>query len=74
MRVISGTARNKPLLSVEGLDTRPTIDRVKEGIFSSIQFIIPGATVLDLFSGTGQMGIEALSKVWRVCGPRAKSN
>ncbi|MBQ7816666.1 MAG: 16S rRNA (guanine(966)-N(2))-methyltransferase RsmD [Oscillospiraceae bacterium] len=62
MRVISGTARNKPLLSVEGLDTRPTIDRVKEGIFSSIQFIIPGATVLDLFSGTGQMGIEALSR------------
>ena len=62
MRVISGTARNKPLLSVEGMDTRPTIDRVKEGVFSSIQFIIPGARVLDLFSGTGQMGIEALSR------------
>jgi len=62
MRVISGSARNKPLLSVEGLDTRPTIDRVKEGIFSSIQFIIPGAKVLDLFAGTGQMGIEALSR------------
>ena len=62
MRVISGSARNKPLLAVEGLDTRPTIDRVKEGIFSSIQFIIPGARVLDLFSGTGQMGIEALSR------------
>ena len=62
MRVISGTARNKPLLSVEGMDTRPTIDRVKEGVFSSIQFIIPGAKVLDLFSGTGQMGIECLSR------------
>jgi 16S rRNA (guanine(966)-N(2))-methyltransferase RsmD len=62
MRVISGSARNKPLLSVEGMDTRPTIDRVKEGIFSSIQFIIPGAKILDLFSGTGQMGIEALSR------------
>jgi 16S rRNA (guanine(966)-N(2))-methyltransferase RsmD len=62
MRVISGTARNKPLLSVEGMDTRPTIDRVKEGVFSSIQFIVPGAKVLDLFSGTGQMGIECLSR------------
>ena len=62
MRVISGTARNKPLLSVEGMDTRPTIDRVKEGVYSSIQFIVPGARVLDLFSGTGQMGIEALSR------------
>lgn len=62
MRVISGTARNKPLLAVEGMDTRPTIDRVKEGVFSSIQFIIPGAKVLDLFSGTGQMGIECLSR------------
>jgi len=67
MRVISGSARNKPLLSVEGLDTRPTIDRVKEGIFSSIQFIIPGAKVLDLFAGTGQMGIEALSRGANFC-------
>ncbi len=62
MRVISGSARNKPLLAVEGMDTRPTIDRVKEGIFSSVQFAVPGARVLDLFSGTGQMGIEALSR------------
>lgn len=62
MRVISGTARNKPLLAVEGMDTRPTIDRVKEGVFSSIQFMVPGANVLDLFAGTGQMGIECLSR------------
>ena len=62
MRVVSGSARNKPLLAVEGMKTRPTIDRVKEGIFSSIQFMVPGAKVLDLFSGTGQMGIEALSR------------
>ena len=67
MRVISGTARNKPLLSVEGMDTRPTIDRVKEGIFSSIQFLVPGAKVLDLFSGTGQMGIECLSRGAEKC-------
>ncbi len=67
MRVISGSARNKPLLSVEGMDTRPTIDRVKEGIFSSVQFLIPGAKVLDLFSGTGQMGIEALSRGANFC-------
>ena len=46
MRVISGTARGTKLESLEGLSTRPTIDRVKEGIFSSIQFIIPGARVL----------------------------
>ncbi len=62
MRVISGTARGKNLLALEGLSTRPTIDRVKEGIFSSIQFAIPGAKVLDLFAGSGQMGIECLSR------------
>ena len=62
MRVISGDARGTKLEALEGMETRPTIDRVKEGIFSSIQFIIPGAKVLDLFAGTGQMGIEALSR------------
>lgn len=62
MRVISGSARNKPLIAVEGMETRPTIDRVKEAVFSSVQFVLPGAKVLDLFSGTGQMGIEALSR------------
>ena len=62
MRVISGTARGVALKTPEGLDTRPTIDRVKEALFSIIHFDIPGAEVLDLFAGTGQLGIEALSR------------
>lgn len=62
MRIISGTARGTKLATLEGLSTRPTIDRVKEGIFSSIQFVVPGAKVLDLFAGSGQMGLEALSR------------
>lgn len=62
MRVITGTARGRRLKEPLGLETRPTADRVKEGIFSSIQFEIEGRRVLDLFGGTGQMGIEALSR------------
>ncbi len=62
MRVISGTAKGRKLISVSGMDTRPTTDRVKESIFNIIQFDIEGARVLDLFAGTGQMGIEALSR------------
>lgn len=62
MRVISGSARGKQLLSVPGMSTRPTTDRVKESIFNIVQFSVPGAKVLDLFAGTGQMGIEALSR------------
>ncbi len=62
MKVISGTAKGKVLKTLEGLTTRPTIARVKEGIFSSIQFLVPGARVLDLYAGSGQMGIEALSR------------
>ena len=62
MRVITGTARGRRLKEPVGMETRPTTDRVKEGIFSSIQFEIEGRRVLDLFGGTGQMGIEALSR------------
>ena len=62
MRVITGTARGRKLKEPAGMETRPTTDRVKEGIFSSIQFELEGRRVLDLFGGTGQMGIEALSR------------
>ena len=62
MRVITGTARGRRLLELEGLETRPTTDRVKEGVFSALQFDIEGRRVLDLFAGTGQMGIECLSR------------
>ncbi len=62
MRVITGTAKGIHLKTLEGLDVRPTTDRVKEGMFSSIQFDIAGSVVLDLFAGSGQLGIEALSR------------
>lgn len=62
MRVISGTARGRKLRTLEGNDVRPTTEKVKEAIFSSIQFELPGAVVLDLFAGSGQLGIEALSR------------
>ena len=62
MRVITGKARGVQLKTPEGLTTRPTADRVKEALFSIINFDIPGARVLDLFGGTGQLGIEALSR------------
>ena len=62
MRVITGTARGVTLKTPQGMQTRPTTDRVKEALFSIIQFEIPGARVLDLFGGTGQLGIEALSR------------
>jgi 16S rRNA (guanine(966)-N(2))-methyltransferase RsmD len=62
MRVITGTKRGRKLRTPEGLDVRPTTDKVKESIFSIVQFAVPGAVVLDLFAGTGQLGIEALSR------------
>ena len=62
MRVITGTARGRRLNELKGSDTRPTTDRVKEGMFNIIQFDIEGRRVLDLFAGTGQLGIECLSR------------
>jgi len=67
MRVISGTARGLKLVAPEGLDTRPTTDRVKESIFNIIQSYIPCENVLDLFAGSGALGIEALSRGCRKC-------
>jgi 16S rRNA (guanine(966)-N(2))-methyltransferase RsmD len=62
MRVIAGEAKGISLATPDGMLTRPTADRVKEALFSIIQFDLPGAKVLDLFGGTGQLGIEALSR------------
>lgn len=62
MRVISGTARGKKLNTLSGLNTRPTLDRVKEAVFSIIQFDLEDKNVLDLFSGSGALAIEALSR------------
>lgn len=62
MRVITGTAKGRRLKTLEGTDIRPTTDKVKEAVFSSIQFDIEGRKVLDLFAGSGQLGIEALSR------------
>jgi 16S rRNA (guanine(966)-N(2))-methyltransferase RsmD len=62
MRVITGTARGRKLKAPKGIDVRPTSESVKEAIFSAIQFEIDGAVAADLFAGTGQLGIEALSR------------
>ena len=62
MRVITGSARGRRLKELEGLETRPTTDRVKEGLFNILQCDIEGRRVLDLFAGTGQLGIECLSR------------
>lgn len=67
MRVITGSAKGRRLEELPGLDTRPTAARVKEGLFSAIQFDIEGRRVLDLFAGTGQLGIECLSRGAAFC-------
>ena len=62
MRVITGSARGRRLITLEGSDVRPTTDKVKEALFSIVQFELEGRRVLDLFAGSGQLGIEALSR------------
>lgn len=62
MRIISGTMRGTKLFTLEGLNTRPTLDRVKEALFSKINFNLEEAIVLDLFSGSGALAIESLSR------------
>ena len=67
MRVITGKARGIQLKTPQGQQTRPTADRVKEAMFSIVHFDVPGARVLDLFGGTGQLGIEAISRGAKHC-------
>ncbi len=62
MRVITGIARGKRLVTPAGRDVRPTSEKVKEALFSALQFDIEGRRILDLFAGSGQLGIEALSR------------
>lgn len=62
MRVIAGKAKRLPLKTIEGLDTRPTTDRIKETLFNMLQDEIPGCRFLDLFAGSGGIGIEAISR------------
>lgn len=62
MRIIAGEKRGLKLVTRDGLETRPTADRVKEAIFGRLQFELQGACVLDLFAGSGALGIEALSR------------
>ena len=63
MRVIAGSARSLPLKTLEGMDTRPTTDRIKETLFNMIQSEIPGCRFLDLYAGSGAIAIEALSRL-----------
>ena len=62
MRIVAGTARGRKLNTPTGMEIRPTTDKVKEAMFSILQFDLPGRKVLDLFAGTGQLGLEALSR------------
>ncbi len=67
MRVITGTLKGRRLLTLEGRDVRPTPDRVKEGLFSALHFDLEGRRILDLFAGSGQLGIEAISRGAESC-------
>jgi 16S rRNA (guanine966-N2)-methyltransferase len=67
MRIIAGLAKGRKILSPEGMGTRPTLDRIKESIFSIIQNYAVGAVALDVFAGTGSLGLEAVSRGARQC-------
>ncbi len=62
MRIVAGAAKGRRLTGPRGAEIRPTADRVKEALFASLQPIVPNARVLDLFAGTGALGLEALSR------------
>ena len=62
MRIIAGTARSLPLKTIEGMDTRPPTDHIKETLFNMLQNDVPGSYFLDLFAGSGQIGLEAVSR------------
>ena len=68
MRVIAGSARRTPLKTLEGMNTRPTQDRIKETLFNMLQYDLADCAFLDLFAGSGGIGIEALSRSGCVCG------
>ncbi|MBQ6823904.1 MAG: 16S rRNA (guanine(966)-N(2))-methyltransferase RsmD [Clostridia bacterium] len=67
MRIIAGTRRGKRLTTLDGEDTRPTLERMKQALFSAIQFELADRYVLDLFAGSGQLGLEALSRGAKKC-------
>ena len=73
MRIIAGSARGRRFDAPKGMDTRPTLDRVKEAVFGMIHFQLPGSAVLDLFSGSGNLGLEAASRGagYVVCNDRS---
>lgn len=62
MRIIAGKGRSLPLKTIEGIDTRPTTDRIKETLFNMLQYEIADCRFLDLFAGSGQIGLEAVSR------------
>lgn len=67
MRIITGIAKGRRILAPEGIETRPTSDRVKEALFNIIQYKIDGSIILDLFAGTGNLGLEAVSRGAQRC-------
>lgn len=67
MRIIAGLAKGRKILSPIGMDTRPTLDRIKESIFNIIQNRVPGAVAADIFAGTGSLGLEAASRGAKEC-------